>query len=119
MFSMSIATTPSRAGIAARVSEEIRVLLLRRRMTQAQLADRLQVPQPWISRRLTLTVPMTLDDVDRVAEALDVSVWELLGTGVRRPTDGYVRRLMHFAGRIYRRASVPRYMPTSRFALAA
>lgn len=59
-----------RSAISDHVPRELRAELARIGMTQAQLASEVGVPQPWISRRLTGTVSMTLDDLDRINDAL-------------------------------------------------
>lgn len=63
------------------VSGEIRAWMGRRRLNQSTLADALGERQQWVSRRLSGSVPMSLDDVERIAEALDVSAFDLLTGG--------------------------------------
>jgi transcriptional regulator with XRE-family HTH domain len=61
-----------------RAAEEIRVLLARRRMSGSELARRIGQTQPYLSRRLTGEVALDVDDLERIAQALGVSITELL-----------------------------------------
>lgn len=69
-------------SLADRVSEEIRVEMARQRINQVELAARLHVAQPWVSRRLSGKTPITVDDLDRFADALRKPVEALVGAGV-------------------------------------
>lgn len=59
-------------------AEEIRVLLARRRISASELARRIGVTQPYISRRLTGEIALDVDDLQAIADALGVAVVELL-----------------------------------------
>jgi transcriptional regulator with XRE-family HTH domain len=52
-----------------------------RRWTQAQLADRLKVSQPWLSKRLTGTTPFQIEDLDAIAAVFGLSPSDLLCAG--------------------------------------
>lgn len=52
--------------------------MLRRKMTGARLAKQLDVSAAWISYRLTGAQPIDLNDLQRIAEALQVGVIDLL-----------------------------------------
>lgn len=54
------------------VSEEVRVAMARRRINGVELARRLGVSQAWVSRRLSAETPFDVDDLERIARALDV-----------------------------------------------
>lgn len=60
-------------------AEEIRALLGRRRMSQAELARRLDVTGAWLNYRLTGRQPIDLNDLQVIAVALDVQPSDLLG----------------------------------------
>jgi transcriptional regulator with XRE-family HTH domain len=49
---------------------EIRAELGRQRLSGLELARRLGRTQSWIARRMTCVVPMTLEDLEDIAEAL-------------------------------------------------
>lgn len=68
-------TTPSLSEL---VAEEIRALLGRRRMSQASLARQLKVSPMWVNYRLTGTQPIDLNDLERIATTLGVTVFDLL-----------------------------------------
>lgn len=51
---------------------EVRAELGRRRMSQQALAALLGEGQWWVSKRLTKKNPMTLEDLERIAAALDL-----------------------------------------------
>jgi transcriptional regulator with XRE-family HTH domain len=70
--------------LSERVAEEIRAMLGRKRVTGREVARRLKVSSPWISQRLTGHTEISLNDLERIAAALDVEVAELLPTPVRR-----------------------------------
>lgn len=80
--------TPVKPGesLTERVAEEIRAYLGRRRMSQAQLARALGQSQMWVSDRLRGTQPIDLNDLQRIADVLDVGVLDLLPG---RTTAGY------------------------------
>jgi transcriptional regulator with XRE-family HTH domain len=61
-----------------RVAEEIRVLMVRKRVNQKQLAQRLNVSAMWVSGRLTGQTEIAVNDLPRIASALDVPMAQLL-----------------------------------------
>lgn len=69
---MALSTRARAATLADRVRAEIRAELARRGVTQADLARDLVRPAMWVSDRLRGAVVLTLDDLDAIAEALDV-----------------------------------------------
>lgn len=73
-------TTPERrtATLSEQVAEEIRAWLGRRRMSQAQLSRAMGQSQMWVSDRLRGIQPIDLDDVQRFALVLGVTVFDLL-----------------------------------------
>lgn len=66
------------------VAGEIRAILARRRITGRQLAVRLKVSRSWVSYRLTGTTEIGLNDLQRIAAALDIDATDLLPKTVRR-----------------------------------
>lgn len=74
-----MARTSTMSPLSDRVSTEIRVEMARQRLSQTDLADRLNVAQPWVSRRLSGKTPITLEDLERVASGLGVDVVDLMG----------------------------------------
>jgi transcriptional regulator with XRE-family HTH domain len=66
--------------LRVRVAEEIRVALARKRMSAARLGRELGVSQTYVWRRLKGEVAFDLDDLDRIAEILGISVASLLPT---------------------------------------
>lgn len=73
-------TTPERrtATLSELVAEEIRALMGRQRMTQAQLARGIGKTEMWVSLRLRGRQPIDMNDLLLIARALDVGVHELL-----------------------------------------
>lgn len=65
-------------GSSQTVTREIRAEMARQRLTQRELAERLGSQQSWLSRRLTGGVALTLDDAELIAEALGVSLVQLV-----------------------------------------
>lgn len=65
-------------GLSASVGKEIRKLLIDLDMKQLELATRLGENEMWISRRLRGSQPIDLNDLERIARALDVEVADLM-----------------------------------------
>jgi transcriptional regulator with XRE-family HTH domain len=70
-----MATTDS---LSEYVAGEIRAALARQRTSGRALAALLGVSRSWVSYRLTGTTEITLDDLDKIADVLDVDVLDLL-----------------------------------------
>lgn len=64
--------------LSARVAEEVRALMGRRRMSGRALANAAGIPKSTANRWVSGDTAMSLDDVERVARALGVSIVELL-----------------------------------------
>jgi transcriptional regulator with XRE-family HTH domain len=71
-----------------RVAEEIRVLLARRRLTATELARMTGMTQRSISRRITGEKKIDVDDLQRIADALDVDLYDLLPARARTSGGG-------------------------------
>ena len=80
----TVSVTPMRELVA----EELRVLLARRRMSASELGRRIGVTQPYISRRLTGEIAFDLDDLQRIADAMEVTIADLLPKSQRTVTNG-------------------------------
>lgn len=72
-------------ALTARVAEEIRALMGRKRITGAALARSLGVSEAWVSYRLSGKQTIDLSDMERIAASLGVAPVELLPADVRRP----------------------------------
>jgi transcriptional regulator with XRE-family HTH domain len=59
----------------------VKELMVWRKLTQAQLSDKLGVSQPWLSKRLTGVTPFQIEDVDAIADAFGLSPAQLLCAG--------------------------------------
>ncbi|SNY28869.1 helix-turn-helix domain-containing protein [Paractinoplanes atraurantiacus] len=66
------------ATLSQLVADEIRVAMTRRRMSGRELATKLNVSPSWVSYRLSGKQPIDLNDLLRIANALEVGVHELL-----------------------------------------
>ncbi|GIJ10770.1 helix-turn-helix domain-containing protein [Micromonospora andamanensis] len=68
------------ASLSADVATEIRAWMGRLGISQRELARRLGQNGQWVSVRISprATVPITLDDTQRIAEALGILVRDLL-----------------------------------------
>jgi transcriptional regulator with XRE-family HTH domain len=60
------------------VSAEVRAEMARQRLSQQALAGRLGEKQWWVSKRLTRSIPFTIEDLERIAAALDKPVTHFL-----------------------------------------
>lgn len=65
-------------GLSARVAAEVRAEQARQRLSGRDLARRVELPTSTVARWLRAETPMDLDDVERLARALGVSVSTLL-----------------------------------------
>lgn len=59
-------------------AEQLRATLARRKITGAQLAKMLDTNPMWVQRRMRGDVPITVNDLERIAGALDVPLADLL-----------------------------------------
>jgi transcriptional regulator with XRE-family HTH domain len=79
------------ATLSQRVSEELRAALARKRMTGRELARRMQAPPSSVARWLAGDCPLTVDDVERMADAVQIDMVDLM-TAARaaqsRPVSG-------------------------------
>lgn len=66
------------ATLSELVAEEIRALMARQRTSGRQLAAKLDVSPSWVSYRLSGVQPIDVNDLVRIAKALDVGVYDLL-----------------------------------------
>jgi transcriptional regulator with XRE-family HTH domain len=76
------------SSLTERVAEEIRALMARKRVRQSHLARELGVSEQWISVRMRGVQPIDLNDLDRIARALGVSIIDLIPAGDRKRTAG-------------------------------
>jgi transcriptional regulator with XRE-family HTH domain len=97
-----MSTRSSEAGrsttLESQVAAEIRAHLARRRMQQAELAGLVGEHPSWVSRRLGETRRITIDDLERIAQALGIGAVELLPRSAREGvsvTQPYLRRTDH------------------------
>ena len=67
---------------AERTSARVRALLAERRLNGRWLANQLSMPTSTLNRRLTGAHPWDLNELDRVADALDVRVVDLIASAV-------------------------------------
>ena len=65
--------------LTAQVAENIKVARIRRGLSGRELAERLGVSHTWVSVRETGSLSCTLRDIGALADALRMSVAELLG----------------------------------------
>ncbi|GAA2681933.1 helix-turn-helix domain-containing protein [Actinoplanes palleronii] len=66
------------ATLSELVAEEIRALMARRQMSGRTLATKLDVSPSWVSYRLSGKQPIDINDLFRIANALDAGVHDLL-----------------------------------------
>ncbi|MEV4271977.1 helix-turn-helix domain-containing protein [Micromonospora aurantiaca (nom. illeg.)] len=68
------------ATLSEAIVAEIRAEMARQRRSGRAVAEAMGVTHIYLSRRLTGAVPLTVADLERVAQALNVSVLALLPT---------------------------------------
>lgn len=64
--------------LSARVADEVRAMLGRRSVNKSELARRLGVSHTWVTNRLAGHLEIGLDELERIAQALDVEILDLL-----------------------------------------
>jgi transcriptional regulator with XRE-family HTH domain len=76
------------------VAAEIRAEMGRQKLSQVELAKKLGQAQPWVSRRVSGSASLDLDDLEAFAAALNVPTHKLLGwsDGVRGQSTWNVRQ---------------------------
>lgn len=84
----NIVEFPAGGTLKERVAEEVRVLMTRHHVRQADLAAVLNVKQPQISARLNGRVEFTVSELDLLARYFGVSPVELLGGVMTVPPPG-------------------------------
>lgn len=70
-------TRMPRKTMAEVIAAEIRAEMARQGISQRELGERLGFTQAGVSRRLLGQKPLEVDDVERIAEALGVSMQQL------------------------------------------
>lgn len=79
---------PAKTQLRHGVAEEVRVLLARRRLSAAKLAQQLGWSQPYMARRMAGTQPFDVDDLEAIADALGVGIVDLLPRDRRKQVTG-------------------------------
>lgn len=77
-FGQSAIPTQRGMTLSDQVAEEIRAMLGRRRWSQARLARALERSEMWVSDRMRGKQPIDLNDLQLIANALEVPVGQLL-----------------------------------------
>lgn len=75
---MENTATATATLLSTQVAEEVRAMMARRRISGRKLAEMLDVSPSWVSYRMTGVTPIGLDDLQRIAAALDAEVADLL-----------------------------------------
>lgn len=96
---------PQTSATSARIAAEIRAEAARQGLSIRQLARKMTVSQPWLSRRVSITadVDLKVNEIEQIADALTVPVGKLLAAAgwpgstpppaVASPTPQYPRSL--------------------------
>jgi transcriptional regulator with XRE-family HTH domain len=87
----------SDATLSDRAAEEIRAALARRRISGSELARRIGVSHTWVTNRLAGHREIGLNDLQRIADALDAQVTDLLPALAKRSTEGGLRQASTYA----------------------
>jgi len=79
MTSQKVTALSTAASLQHQAVREMKSLMARYGITQAEIAVELGLSQPAVSSRFTGVTPMTLDEMDRIARLLGVKPAQLLG----------------------------------------
>lgn len=63
---------------AQRVADTVRAEVARRRLSQVKLAEQVGIRQQALSRRLNGTTPFRIDELARIADALNIPLADLV-----------------------------------------
>jgi transcriptional regulator with XRE-family HTH domain len=77
---------PTPETVTGIIRQNLRVAMAREEKTQTQLGELLAMKQQGVSRRLTGTVPWSINDLIEVAKALDMPLSELVPDSLRDAT---------------------------------
>lgn len=77
---------------AAAVSEEIRALMARKRVSGIELANSTGMSQNYIAKRLRDDFPFTLNDVEMICQALGTDHFELISASRRHGAPDFSER---------------------------
>lgn len=73
------------------IGEKVHTVMWKKRVTQIELAERLGIGQPALSRKLRGARPWTIDELLDVGRILDVPLSDLLPGDAERETRRYPR----------------------------
>lgn len=111
---------PWGAQYARLVAEEVRGIAAKKRITGIQLAEAVGVSQQSMSRRMTGSLPFSIDELAEVARVLQVDVADLLPTQRSAQVTGdYVARVIPFQRRGPVRSARPQPLPSYQVGKAA
>lgn len=82
-----------------RVAEEIRVVMARKRVNQSELARRIGVSVMWVNGRLNGDTQIAINDLPRIAAALEVPTADLLPAELRSQPNVRLDAIEKTAGR--------------------
>lgn len=81
-------TEPTAESTTEKVAAELRAVMARKRLTQMQLAILTGKNQMWVSRRCSGAVSMSIEDMEILAQAMSVDLWDLLPAEIKTGSKG-------------------------------
>ena len=84
-------TAPALASFRSRAAAEVRAEMARQHVSARRMAIDLGEAHTWATRRVSGKIPMSTDDLERIASYLGVSMMTLLGSAIHwepGPDDG-------------------------------
>lgn len=82
------AAEPTQRKLRHAIAEEVRVILVRRRMSATELARQLGWSQTYMARRMVGAYPFSVDDLEDIAAYLAIPITDLMPSSTGRyPTD--------------------------------
>lgn len=88
---MTVAALPVREPVARfndLLAGEVRAHLARRRLSNRDFAKMLGAQPSWVDRHLNGATVINADDLERFADALDISIDELTREAIRKASEG-------------------------------
>ena len=86
LVGMRLTQASRRTALTESVAGEIRAEMARQRITQRDVARRLEVIEAWLSRRLNGHVSLNLDELEQISKALQIPMVELIRRAEERVT---------------------------------
>lgn len=88
LVTQSMEDSANAGWLTAALAEELRAQLARKRMSGREMARRLHVSAQWMSQRTRGEIPLRADEMERIADTLGITIYELIGPALKNDSFG-------------------------------